>query len=42
MAVYVITGKLGGGKSIASVSKVRDYLNEDRIVATNIDLKLHW
>ncbi len=30
MAVYVITGKLGGGKSIMSVSKVREYLNEDR------------
>ncbi|SMY16096.1 zonular occludens toxin domain-containing protein [Photobacterium aquimaris] len=42
MAVYVITGKLGGGKSIMSVSKVRDYLNQDRIVATNIDLNLHW
>ena len=37
MAVYFITGKLGSGKSIAAVGKIRDYLNEGRAVATNLD-----
>ena len=40
MAVYFITGKLGSGKSIAAVGKIRDYLNEGRAVATNLDLNL--
>lgn len=40
MAVYIITGKLGGGKTLVSVGMIRDALQEGRKVATNIDLKL--
>lgn len=39
MAVYLVTGKLGSGKSLCTVGKMRDYLNENRAVATNLDLK---
>ncbi|MDH5434102.1 MAG: hypothetical protein OEY19_09160 [Gammaproteobacteria bacterium] len=41
MAIFVYTGKLGSGKSLCAVGRVRDYLNQGRRVATNIDLKLH-
>lgn len=40
MAVYFVTGKLGSGKSLACVSKIRDYLSDGRRVATNLDLQL--
>ena len=40
MAVYFVTGKLGSGKSLAAVSKIRDYLAQGRRVATNLDLHL--
>lgn len=40
MAVYLITGKLGSGKTLATVGRIRDYLNQGRMVATNLDLKL--
>ena len=40
MAVYFVTGKLGAGKSLVSVSKIRDYLDAGRRVATNLDLYL--
>jgi hypothetical protein len=40
MAVYFVTGKLGSGKSLACVSKIRDYLSAGRRVATNLDLYL--
>lgn len=40
MPVYVITGKLGSGKGLISVSKIQEYLNQGRRVATNIDLNL--
>src|ERR1700712_3988076 len=40
MAVYFVTGKLGSGKSLVSVSKIRDYLEAGRRVATNLDLDL--
>lgn len=40
MPVYVITGKLGGGKSLVSVKRIRDYLDRKSIVATNLDLNL--
>lgn len=40
MAVWVVTGKLGGGKSIMSVDRIRKYLLAGRIVATNLDLNL--
>lgn len=40
MAVYFITGKLGGGKSLVAVGKIRDYLAAGRRVATNLDIYL--
>lgn len=40
MAVYFVTGKLGSGKSLACVDKIRDYLSAGRRVATNLDLWL--
>lgn len=40
MSVYIITGKLGSGKSIAAVGKIREYLQQGRRVATNLDLYL--
>lgn len=41
MAVYVVTGKLGGGKSLVSVARIREKLLAGCPVATNLDLKLH-
>lgn len=38
MAVYFVTGKLGSGKSLCAIGKIRDYLSEGRRVATNLDL----
>lgn len=38
--VYIVTGKLGSGKTAGCVGKIRDYLNENRAVATNLDLTL--
>lgn len=40
MAVYFITGKLGAGKSLVAVKRIKDYLREGRRVATNLDLTL--
>jgi hypothetical protein len=40
MAVYFVTGKLGAGKTLAAVSKIREYLNQGRKVATNLDIYL--
>jgi|TARA_R110000744_G_C19367798_1_gene562099 hypothetical protein len=40
MPVYLVTGKLGSGKSLATVGRARDYLNQGRMVATNLDLNL--
>ena len=41
MAVYVVTGKLGGGKTLACVDRIRDALVHKRKVATNLDLQVH-
>lgn len=38
MAIYCVTGKLGGGKTLACVGRIRDALLEGRRVATNLDL----
>lgn len=38
MAVWVVTGKLGGGKSLMSVSRIHKYLSEGRKVATNLNI----
>ncbi|MDR5865273.1 zonular occludens toxin domain-containing protein [Halomonas koreensis] len=40
MAVYVVTGKLGAGKTLVAVGKIRDKLNQGCKVATNLDLNL--
>jgi len=40
MAVHFITGKLGGGKSLVSVGRIRDYLLSGKKVATNLDINL--
>jgi hypothetical protein len=41
MAVYFITGKLGAGKSLVAVSKIKDYLWRGRPVATNLNINLN-
>ena len=40
MAVYVVTGKLGAGKTLVAVGKIKDKLNQGCKVATNLDLNL--
>lgn len=40
MPVYIVTGKLGGGKSLVSVSRIKLYLDRGAKVATNLDLFL--
>lgn len=42
MSVYVVTGKLGSGKGIISLSRIADYLWRGRTVATNLDLNLRY
>lgn len=41
MAVHVVTGKLGSGKTLVSVSRIQERLSKGCPVATNLDLKLH-
>lgn len=38
MSIYLITGRLGGGKGLASVGRILEYLGQGRRVVTNIDL----
>lgn len=38
MAVYIITGKLGSGKTLVSVGLIQDKLNKGCPIATNVDL----
>ena len=38
MTTYVISGKLGAGKTLAAVGKIREALNKGLRVATNLDL----
>lgn len=40
MAIYVVTGKLGGGKTLGGVSRIDEALRQGRKVATNLDLTL--
>ncbi|MCF1438269.1 MAG: hypothetical protein LPD71_05840 [Shewanella sp.] len=42
MPTYAITGKLGSGKSLVAVSRIQEYLNQGRPVATNLDLNLEF
>jgi hypothetical protein len=41
MAVYFVTGKLGSGKSLAAIHRIKEYLIKGSKVATNLDLNLH-
>lgn len=40
MPVYIVTGRLGGGKTLSMVGRMREYMEEGRPVATNINLRL--
>lgn len=40
MTVYVISGKLGSGKTLAAIDKIRAHVRKGLRVATNIDLNL--
>jgi len=40
MAIYLISGKLGAGKTLSAVGRIRDCLLAGRRVATNLDLHL--
>ena len=40
MAVYLVSGRLGSGKTLACVGRIRDALLAGRRVATNLDLNL--
>lgn len=39
MTIYIVTGKLGAGKSLLAVSKIQEYAAQGRRVATNLDIK---
>lgn len=41
MAVYFVTGNLGGGKSLMAVHRIKEYLTKGNKVATNLDIQLH-
>lgn len=41
MAVYVVTGKLGAGKTLVAVGKIQDKIVSGCKVATNLDLRIH-
>lgn len=38
MSVYIVTGKLGAGKSLVAVGKIQEALRRGKRVATNIDI----
>jgi len=38
MAIYVVTGKLGGGKTLGALSKINDAVQQGRRIATNLDI----
>ena len=42
MAVYFVTGKLGAGKSLSAVGRIRDAFYRGVPVATNLDIKLQF
>lgn len=42
MAVYFVTGKLGAGKSLTSVARIRDAFQRGAPVATNLDINLRF
>lgn len=40
MSVYIVTGKLGNGKSLVTVARIRDYIRRGSRIATNLDINL--
>jgi hypothetical protein len=43
MSVYIVTGKLGNGKTLGAVSRIKTYLQEGKRIATNLDIFLeNW
>lgn len=42
MAFYIVTGKLGSGKSLCAVGRIQEYLQQGRRVATNLDLNIEF
>lgn len=40
MPVWCVTGKLGSGKNLMAVHRIQKYLNQNRRIATNLDLNL--
>jgi len=40
MPVYLVSGKLGAGKTLACVGRIQDAVRDGKRVATNLDLKL--
>ena len=38
MSVYIVTGKLGNGKTLVAVGKIVEYLRAGKRVATNLDI----
>jgi hypothetical protein len=40
MPVYFVTGKLGSGKTLSMVGRMRDYLSKGLRVASNVDLNI--
>ena len=40
MAVYFVTGNLGGGKSLMAVHRIKEYLTRGSRVATNLNIRL--
>jgi len=42
VSVYIVTGKLGGGKTLAAVSKIDECIRRGGRVATNLDLRLRF
>jgi len=40
MAVYIVTGNLGSGKSLVAMGRMRDYLEAGRRVATNVNVQV--
>lgn len=41
MAVYIVTGKLGAGKTLLAVMKILEYLKKGRRVAVNVDVRMN-
>lgn len=41
MAVYIVTGKLGAGKTLLLILRIQEYLKSRRRVAVNIDVRMN-